>query len=97
MFDLQLPDSGKKIRLRSYLAREQAVVDEAHSHMVQGDISLYEFRKKILELVYPDLKAEEMTAADLAYLTTTILKYAAGGPEAVKNSLMSGSGTTETA
>ncbi len=95
MTTIKLPDSGAKIQIKSYKAPEQDLVEKWQEQLTRGEITLFTFRKNILELVYPDMNPEEMTAADLAYLTGIIIRYSAGGPEAIKNLLTSGSGIQE--
>jgi len=98
MSKIKLPEQNKIIELRSYKAKDQAEVEKKQQKLAQGEIGLHEFRKYVVGLCYPEFvdSVDDWPAADLSYLVNLVLRYSVGGPDAVKNSLVSGSITEET-
>lgn len=93
--EITLSESGKKIALRSPKVSRLGEIEEAQVKMLSGDMELHDFRMLVLGETYPEMKEEvqDWPASDLTQLINSVLRYAQGGPDAIKNSLPSGAGT----
>lgn len=92
---ITLSESGRKVDLRSPKVKKLQEIESAQMRMLSGEMDLQDFRMMVLDETYPELKTEvqEWAAADLTQLVNSVLRYAQGGPDAIKNSCPSGTGT----
>lgn len=96
MSKIRLDESGKILDLKSYKAKDGAKIEEAAVMLRSQKITLHEFRKTVVLAAYPefsDKELDEWPSSDLAQLGDLVSRYATGGVDAVKNSLLSGDGT----
>ncbi len=95
--EITLSESERKITLRSPKVRKLVDIEAAQVQMLSGDMELQDFRALVIAHTYPELKEEiqDWPAADLTQLVNSVLRYSQGGPDAIKNSSRSGTGTPE--
>lgn len=94
MSKIKLTESGKEIELKSPKVKDLALIEEAQKKMIAGETTLQEFRMLIMKKVYPEIKKlDDWYASDLTQLCNVVMRYAQGGPDAVKNLLTPTDGT----